>query len=135
MKKQLIHAFMLSAFVLTGCEEDTIIPSWKNHGGAKPISITSFYPESGESGTLVNVFAENFSASMSDTYVTFDGVNSEVLQVQPGKITIRVPLDLAQGDYQVALSALRQTVTSAKTFRVKAMEESLSIFTGAIIFN
>ena len=125
MKKHLIQALAIYTFVLTGCQEDTIIPGWKNQDGAKPISLTSFYPESGESGIVVTIFGENFGASMSNANVTFDGINSEVLQVQPGKILVRVPLNLSQGDYQLAVSVEGQSVSSAKAFRVNGSEKSL----------
>ena len=124
MKKQLILALTLSVFVLTRCEEGPTVPSWKNNGGAKPISISSFYPESGEGGIVVTIFAENFTAVISDTFVTFDGTKADVLQVQPGMITVRVPLSLVQGDYQVAVSAQNQTATSLTTFRVNDTGES-----------
>ena len=116
MKKQFVLALALSAFVLTGCEEDPIIPTWKNDGGAQPINITSFYPESGEGGIVMYIFGENFGTSESN--VTFNGIHSDVLQVQPGKITVRVPLNLGQGDYEINLSARGQKVTSTTRFKV-----------------
>ena len=78
--------------------------------------INSFYLDSGEAGTVVTIFGENFGGSVSDSKVTFNGINSNVLQVQRGKITVRVPLNLAQGDYHITLSALSQRVTSAQDF-------------------
>ncbi len=123
MKKQLVLVLAIATLSLTSCDEDAITPTWKNDGGAKPVTITSFYPESGESGIVVTIFGENFGASVSDSNVTFNGINSNVLQVQPGKITVRVPLNLVQGDYQINLSARGQSVTSMMTFKVTGSEK------------
>ena len=119
MKKQLVLVLAIATLSLTSCDEDsTIIPAWKNDGGAKPITITSFYPESGEIGIVVYIFGENFGTSVSDSNVTFNGINSDVLQVQPGKITVRVPLNLVQGDYEINLSVRGQKVTSTTSYKV-----------------
>ena len=123
MKKQLILALAITTLSLTSCDEDAITPTWKNDGGAKPVTITSFYPESGESGIVVTIFGENFGASVSDSNVTFNGINSNVMQVEPGKITVRVPLNLVQGDYGINLSARGQRVTSMMTFKVTGSEK------------
>ena len=124
MKKQLVLVLAIVTLSLTSCDEDpTITPAWKNDGGAKPINITSFYPESGEGGIALSIFGENFGASLSDCNVTFNGIYSDVLQVQPGKITVRVPLNLVQGDYEINLSARGQTVSSILTFKVTGSEK------------
>jgi IPT/TIG domain len=124
MKKQLVLVLAIATLSLTSCDEDpTISPPWKNDGGAKPIAITSFYPESGEGGIVVSIFGENFGTSVSDSYVTFNGKDSEVLQVRPGIVTVRVPLNLAQGDYEINLSARGQRVTSLMTFKVTGSEK------------
>jgi hypothetical protein len=124
MKKQIVSILTIAILLLTGCDEDTpIAPTWKNDGGAKPVSITSFYPESGDGGTVVSVFGENFGTSILDSYVNFDGVGSEVLQVRPHMVTVRVPLNLVQGDYEVNLSVRGQRVTSVMTFEVTGSEK------------
>ena len=124
MKKQFVLVLAITTLSLTSCDEDpTVIPAWKNDGGAKPIAITSFYPESGEGGIIVYIFGENFGASVSDSNVTFNGIYSEVLQVRPGIVTVRVPLNLAQGDYEINLSARGQRVTSTTSFKVTGSEK------------
>ena len=123
MKKQLVLVLAIATFSLTSCDEDAITPTWKNDGGAKPVTITSFYPESGESGIVVTIFGENLGTSVSDSNVTFNGIYSDVLQVQPGKITVRVPQNLVQGDYEINLSARGQRVTSMMTFKVTGGEK------------
>jgi uncharacterized protein (TIGR03437 family) len=118
MKKQLVLVLAITTLSITSCDEGAITPTWKNDGGAKPINITSFYPESGAVGIVVSIFGENFGTSVSDSNVTFNGIYSDVLQVQPGKITARVPLNLLQGDYEINLSVRGQKVTSATSFKV-----------------
>jgi len=123
MKKQLVLVLAIAALSLTSCDEDpNIIPAWKNDGGAMPITITSFYPESGEVGIVVSIFGENFGTSV-DSKVTFNGIYSEVLQVRPGIVTVRVPLNLAHGDYKINLSARGQRVTSTTSFKVTGSEK------------
>jgi len=123
MKKQLVLVLAIATLSLNSCDEDAITPTWKNDGGAKPVTINSFYPEAGESGIVVTIFGENFGESVSDSNVSFNGINSNVLQVQPGKITVRVPLNLVQGDYEINLSARGQRVTSMMTFKVTGGEK------------
>jgi len=123
MKKQLVLVLAIATLSLNSCDEDAITPTWKKDGGAKPVAITSFYPESGASGTVVTIFGENFDASVSDSNVTFNGIKSNVMQVQAGRITVRVPLNLVQGDYQINFSARGQSVTSMMTFKVTGSEK------------
>ncbi len=124
MKKQLVLVLAITTLSLTSCNEDpTITPPWNNDGGAKPITITSFYPMSGEVGIVVFIFGENFGTSASESNVTFNGIHSDVLQVQPEKITVRIPQNLGQGDYEISLSARGQMVSSAMTFKVTGSEK------------
>ena len=60
MKKQLVLVLAITTLSLTSCDEGAITPTWKNDGGAKPITITSFYPESGEGGIVVIYFWRKF---------------------------------------------------------------------------
>jgi uncharacterized protein (TIGR03437 family) len=118
MKKQLVLVLALTTLSLTSCDESVITPTWKDDGSATPVSITSFYPEAGEVGTVVSIFGENFGTSVSECNVNFNGTSTDVLQVQPGKITVRVPLSLVQGDCEINLSARGQKVTSITSFKV-----------------
>ena len=122
MKKQIIIVLAISALGLASCEDDPIeikVGNPTSDGAQLPIAITSFYPESGDCETIVYLFGENFGGSISENSVMFNGMYSEVLQVRPGKITVRVPMNLADGDYEISLTSLDQTVTSPKTFFVK----------------
>lgn len=127
MKKQLILILAVTTFSLTGCEEDYVNPSFVKVLDSEQTlvtSIRSFYPDSGAGGSVVTIFGENFGASISDNIVTFNGINSDILQVQLGKIDVRVPLNLAQGDYRITLSTPSQSVTSSKAFKVKGVEKN-----------
>jgi IPT/TIG domain len=116
MKKQFIFVLAIATLSFTSCEEDHVKVT--NPGYSPVTKISSFYPESGEGGTVVAIFGENFGPSISDNHVTFNGMYSEVTQVQTGTIMVRVPLNIPQGDYQINVSALGQTVTSTRTFKV-----------------
>lgn len=116
MKKQLILVLAMSIILFTSCEEDHV--NVTSPGSHAVLNISSFYPESGPSGSVVAIFGENFGPSIADNQVTFNGMYSEVTQVQPGALIVRVPLNLSQGDYQINLSTQGQTVTSMTKFRV-----------------
>lgn len=120
MKKQIILVLTLSTLLFTACEKDYVAPTPIPTPGVPPPSISSFYPESGAGGTVVAIFGANFGESISENYVTFNGMDSPVMQVQQGVITARVPMHLAVGDCQVNVSVRGQTVTSPKTFKVSA---------------
>jgi hypothetical protein len=117
MKKQLILVLAMSTILFTGCEEDNVNVTSPGSHAAVP-NISSFYPESGPGGSVVAIFGENFGASIADNQVTFNGMYSEVTQVQPGTLIVRVPVNLSQGDYQINLSTQGQTVTSMTKFKV-----------------
>ena len=116
MKTQLILALAFSTLSLIGCEDEQVRPT--NPKPTPQPTITSFHPESGAGGAVVAIFGKNFGPSMADNYVTFNGSYSEVMQVQPGTIMVRVPLALAQGDYTINVSTRGHTVTSTKTLKV-----------------
>ncbi len=117
MKKQLIFVLALSALPMFSCEEEPVIQS-KDIISTPAVTITGFYPESAASGATVTLFGANFSTTLTDNYVTFDGTSAAVIQAYTGTIVVRVPENLAPGDYTISLSVLGQLSTAPHTFRV-----------------
>ena len=116
MKTQQILVLALSTLSLACCEEPNL--SKFDPKAAKPLIITSFYPESGACGTTLAIYAEGLDASTSESGVTFNGSRAEVMDVRHGKAMVRVPSNLAQGDYVISLTVHGQTATCTKPFRV-----------------
>ena len=116
MKQTLILVLVIATLSFASCEEDYVKPAVPAQ--VPVLRISSFYPESGLPGSTVAVFGENFGTAISDNYVTFNGIRSEVTQVQSGAIVLRVPLNLPQGDYHINVLARNQTVTSSDSFKV-----------------
>jgi hypothetical protein len=117
MKKHIILALALFTLSLTACEEEPVTLNAEPHAATAP-AITSFFPESSAIGSEVVISGNNFGASIADNYVTFSGAYAEVTEAGHGMVRVRVPLNLAQGDYTINLSANGLTSASTKIFKV-----------------
>ncbi|CAN5518141.1 hypothetical protein BH23BAC1_BH23BAC1_15220 [soil metagenome] len=132
MKKQLILAFALSTLLLSACEELPLEPNFtpksEKANTFKAINITSFYPESAISGSEIAIYGENFGATITDNFVTFNypgseetetGWSSELIQVpHAGMVLIRIPQNLNPGEYTISLHSNGQTSRSKKPFKI-----------------
>jgi hypothetical protein len=124
MKKHLILLLAISVFPFIACDRDDDVlplahsedftPPPNTSHKIKPVSITSFYPESVKSGAEVAIMGENFGQSISDNYVTINGWESEILSM----VMIRVPLHLSPGEYQISLHAKGQTSTATTPLEI-----------------
>jgi hypothetical protein len=115
MKKQLTLVLALSMMLVTACDDgiypdDTTLLSKREP--SPQIVISSIFPESAAWGEPVTIFGQNFGATIGENNVTFGGAYAEITEVQRGIIVVRVPKNLAQGDYSIILSANGQTTTS-----------------------
>lgn len=119
MKKKFILVLVLSTVLLLACKKEYVLPEPDPEfiPAATP-SISSFYPGSAASGAIVAIFEENFGASMADNYVTFNGNDAELTQIGIGMVVVRIPLNIAPGDYTITLTANRRIGNSTKAFKV-----------------
>ena len=125
MKKQLAFVLTLTAFLMTACDDEPV-PTWKHdpNDTIPPITqtippvINSVYPPAGASGSTVAIFGENFGTSISDNYVTFNSANADVLYVGHGMLSVRVPLNLAEGTYAINVRANGRAASAPRMFRV-----------------
>lgn len=126
MKKQLILAVSLFTVLATACED--INPNVANTvaSNGSP-AIYSFNPESAECGTEIVLQGENFGMSVMDNFVTFDRRGSEALSGRiaevtavsyPGAITVRIPMNLEAGEYNISLLAKGKAHTTEKVFEI-----------------
>lgn len=126
MKKQLILAISFFTILLTACEEVNPDVAHTSESANSP-AIHSFNPASAACGTEIVLYGENFGMSILDNFVTFDrsgsaalsGRIAEVTAVSyPGAITVRIPMNLQAGDYQISLETKGKTHTSQRIFEI-----------------
>ncbi len=127
MQKQLALVLTLIAFFMTACEDEHVDPTGGRNPNdtippitqtIPPVRINAIYPNAGPSGSTVAIFGENFGASTSDNYVTFDSTDAEILYVREGMLSVRVPMNLAEGNYSINVSANGRVASAPRMFSV-----------------
>jgi hypothetical protein len=121
-------AVTLCAFLMTACNDE---PEFCSNCSspyptsppapapdATPISIRSIYPTDGEPGSTVNIILENFTDSNVDNHVAFGSTFAEIIHARYGMITVRVPMDLPNGDYKITVRSHGQIATAPSEFKV-----------------
>jgi IPT/TIG domain/Bacterial Ig-like domain (group 3)/Glucodextranase, domain B len=81
-----------------------------------PPTITSFSPTSGPAGTPVTITGTNFSTTLVNNVVKFNGTTATPTSATTTKIVVPVPLAATTGKITVAVGAL--TATSGSSFTV-----------------
>lgn len=104
----------------TSANDFTIIPP------APPVTITSFSPATGAAGTSVTITGTNFSASIINNLVKFNGGLALVTAATATSLTVNVPEDGSTGKITVQIGS--QTATSVNDF-VYATPASLTVST------
>lgn len=79
-------------------------------------SITSFFPTSGIKGTTVNIIGSNFSATLAENVVTFNGVVATVTNASSENLTVLVPETATNGALKIVIGSAE--VTSSSIFTV-----------------
>ena len=118
----------LAAFLMTACEDDpefctncyTPIPASPRNPTppTDQIEIRSIHPSAGAPGSTVTIVLENFSNPTADQYVTFGPSFAEVIYARYGMISVRVPMDLEDGDYPVNIRSNGQVAKAPNEFKV-----------------
>lgn len=80
------------------------------------LAITNFSPASGPVGTTVTVTGTNFSSTIANNTVTFNGTTATVTAAIPTQLTVTVPTGATTG--KVAVTVGGTTVTSTTDFTV-----------------
>jgi hypothetical protein len=122
MKKQIVLALTLAAFLISACNDDNSVtpaPPYPQPG-PEPI-INSIYPNAGPSGSSVAIIGENFSPEISNNYVMFGPSYAEITYVGYGILNIRVP-DLPDGDYEVNLTTGGQARRAPQIFTITSSQ-------------
>jgi hypothetical protein len=121
-------AIALAAFLMTACEDDpefcsncsTSIPAPAPNTttSTDQVVIRSIHPSAGAPGSNVTIVLENFSDPTADQYVTFGPSFSEIIYARYGMMTVRVPMDLKDGDYPVTIRSNGQVARAPSEFKV-----------------
>ncbi len=120
MKKQIALVLTLVALSMTACDETD--PSPASYAPMPAPSTTTLiraiYPMSGESGSQVAIYGENFGPKDSYNFVTFDSVPADITSVEAGVINVLVPENLPAGDYTINVNAEGQLSSAPSKFTV-----------------
>ncbi len=79
-------------------------------------TISGFYPESGSAGATISINGTNFSTTISNNTVLFNGVAAVVTAATTTQLTVIVPSGATTGIISVTVGST--TVTSTTTFTV-----------------
>ena len=82
---------------IAGCKDDDSGDG--NSNGT--LSITGFYPNSGNAGTLVTINGEGFSRSLQQNSVTFNGIEADVFSASNTRLVVLAPKDGSSGKIQL----------------------------------
>jgi len=85
--KQKLGICLLSMLliVISSCKKD------KNEEPVVAFKISSYYPNSGNAGTLVNIEGEGFGTTIGNYSATVAGKNAEVISATPNRLVVRMP--------------------------------------------
>lgn len=85
--KQKLGICLLSMLliVISSCKKD------KNEEPVVAFKISSYYPNSGNAGTLVNIEGEGFGIAIEKYSATVAGKNAEVISATPNRLVVRMP--------------------------------------------
>ena len=125
-------AIALAAFLMTACEPDpepcincVTVPSSPDPNTTPPtdqIAIRSIHPSAGAPGARVTIILENFSVPAegpsAGQYVSFGPSFAEIIYARYGMLIVRVPMDLKDGDYPVAVRYDGQIARAPQEFKV-----------------
>jgi len=90
-----IGIMLLLVMSLAACKKD------KNEIPPVPFKITSYYPNSGNAGTLVTIEGEGFGTSIGEYSATISGKNAEVISATAKALVVRMPDGASSGNLSV----------------------------------
>ena len=90
--KNCLYGLAIALLIVAGCKKDKTEPV------IEPVTISDYYPNSGNQGTLVTVLGTGFGNSMSEVSATFGGENAELVSVTPTAVVMRAPSAAKDGE-------------------------------------
>lgn len=93
--KKYIYLLALLVVTMYACRKDN------NETGKPPLSVKSFWPNSGNSGTIVTINGQGFGAKTNDNEVSFGNTEAIVVDVRDTMLTVLAPKDGTTGTISV----------------------------------
>lgn len=100
--------FMIVLFTLS-CKKDKELK-----GEQIPFKVDSYYPNSGNEGTLVTILGTGFDTKAENISITFSGQQADVIAVHEDKIIVRAPKEGKSGMIQMKSGSNHSDVGSYK---------------------
>jgi len=75
-----------------------------------PLSVGTYYPNSGKAGSLVTIEGEGFARKLDENTAHFSGVQGEVVAVEEGRMVVRAPEGAQSGPLIVGNGSQTQEV-------------------------
>lgn len=83
-------------------------------GGQMPFKVESYYPNSGNEGTLVTILGTGFDTKPENVSITFSGQPAEVIALHEDKLIVRAPKGTASGMIRMKSGSNQSDVGSYK---------------------
>jgi hypothetical protein len=126
MKKRIIIVLSLATSFINACVEVEPFNGRVNKTDAQ-LNISSFNPNAAACGSEITLIGENFGISISENFVTLDNWGSDlntgrIAKVTdasyPGRITVRIPMNLNPGDYYISLMVEGKSTRTEQPFKI-----------------
>ncbi len=86
----------VAALMASGCKKDDKVSEI-------PVQIRSYYPNSGQAGTLVTIEGEGFLSNIDQYKASIAGTAAEVISATANAVVVRMPADGKTGELSVAI--------------------------------
>ncbi|WP_316841704.1 IPT/TIG domain-containing protein [Pedobacter gandavensis] len=90
--------FGLLLLTITACKKDKV------EVVKTPVTVTDYYPNSGNQGTLVTVEGTGFSTNLAEISATFAGVSADVVSATANAVVLRAPLKGSTGELMMKMN-------------------------------
>lgn len=118
-----IITFICTLFLFISCKKKEIVnpnPADTN------LSIESFSPVSGKTGTVVTVKGKNFGAAAAYNLVTIGGINVVPTATQTTELVFAIPANISAGKHKISVKVNGITAISVQEFEVTSGSNFIS---------
>ena len=105
MKSYILNLLLVS-FIFVGCNKSN---DDENEETTLPFTVTSYSPQQGKVDATVTINGNNFSTTISEITVTFNGIEASVISATETEIKTVVPSSLPIGDADIVLKINNET--------------------------
>lgn len=89
--KHTLYIMAALLLLVAACKKD------KQEGNRLPLQVKSFWPNSGNAGTIVHITGTGFGATAEENEVIFNGITARIMDVQDTVITVLAPTEGISG--------------------------------------